>query len=124
MKLLTVILNYRTPELTLRAIAAAHEAMAMFPSARIDVVDNDSRDRSFETIRAGIASYDPSRVRLLASPRNGGFGAGNNHAIRSALAEKSPPELIYILNSDAFPAPDAIRRLRLMEMKTPKVMNR
>jgi N-acetylglucosaminyl-diphospho-decaprenol L-rhamnosyltransferase len=111
MKLLTVILNFRTPELTLRAVAAADKAMARFPSARIDIVDNDSRDGSFETIRAGIAGYDPARVRLLASPRNGGFGAGNNHAIRGALAEKDPPELIYILNSDAFPREDAIEAL-------------
>jgi N-acetylglucosaminyl-diphospho-decaprenol L-rhamnosyltransferase len=111
MKLLTVILNFRTPELTLQAIAAADRALKNLPDARIDVVDNDSRDGSFEAIRAGIADYAPSRVRLLASPRNGGFGAGNNHAIRAALAEKDPPELVYILNSDAFPAEDAIDAL-------------
>jgi N-acetylglucosaminyl-diphospho-decaprenol L-rhamnosyltransferase len=111
MKLLTVILNFRTPELTLQAIAAAERAMAKWSDARIDVVDNDSQDGSFDAIRAGIAGYDPARVRLLASPRNGGFGAGNNHAIRAALAEDDPPELIYVLNSDAFPAEDAIDAL-------------
>ena len=111
MKLLTIILNFRTPALTLRAVDSAARAMEKWADARIDVVDNDSQDGSFEALRAGLAAYDPRRVRLLASPRNGGFGAGNNYAIRLALAEEAPPELIYILNSDAFPDSGAIEAL-------------
>ncbi len=113
MKLLVVVLNYKTPEMTLRAVAAAHRALARIgarSSYRVDVVDNDSQDGSYEALVAGVreAGYAPERVRVLASGHNGGFGAGNNFAIRAALAEADAPEYVYILNSDAFPDDDAI----------------
>jgi N-acetylglucosaminyl-diphospho-decaprenol L-rhamnosyltransferase len=60
-------------------------------------------------------------VRVLASPRNGGFGAGNNFAIKPAMESEDPPEFVYILNSDAFPAPDAIEVLLEFLEKRPKV---
>ena len=113
MKLLVVLLNYKTPEMTLEALKASHEAIAGIPDARIDVVDNDSRDGSYEKILEGVraAGYARDRVQVLASGRNGGFGAGNNFAIRAAMESADPPELVYIQNSDAFPAPDAIEVL-------------
>jgi GT2 family glycosyltransferase len=112
-KLLVVLLNYRTPDMTIESLEAAHRAIAGIEGARIDVVDNDSRDGSCEKIRNEVRErrYSPDRVRVLASPRNGGFGAGNNFAIARALASDDPPEYVHILNSDAFPAPDAIRAL-------------
>jgi hypothetical protein len=97
--------------MTLEAVAAADRALARIPSARIDVVDNDSGDGSVEALREGIARAGHARVQLLASPANGGFGAGNNFAIRRALASDDPPDFVYILNSDAFPAEDAIETL-------------
>ena len=113
MKLLTVILNYKTPDMTLDAVKSAYRAMENIPDARIDVVDNDSGDGSYEKLVEGVRALKlmPGRVRVIASPHNGGFGAGNNFAIREALASDDPPELVYILNSDAFPAPDAIETL-------------
>ncbi|MBN8616125.1 MAG: glycosyltransferase family 2 protein [Deltaproteobacteria bacterium] len=110
MKLQVVVLNFRTAPMTLEAVASAHRAIARIPSARIDVVDNDSGDDSLEVLRRGVldAGYDPERVRVLASPVNGGFGAGNNVAIRDAMASADPPDFVYILNSDAFPEDDAI----------------
>jgi GT2 family glycosyltransferase len=122
-RLLVVVLNFRTPELTLEAVAAAHRALARIPDARIDVVDNDSGDDSLERLAAGVraAGYPPARVQLLASPRNGGFGAGNNFAIRRALASDDPPDFVYILNSDAFPAPDAVEALLSFLERRPDV---
>lgn len=120
MKLLVVLLNYRTAEMTLKALASAHRALERIPDARIDVVDNDSGDGSLERLREGVraAGYAPERVQVMASGRNGGFGAGNNHAIRRALESADPPEYVYILNSDAFPAPDAIEvLLRFLEAR-------
>lgn len=113
MKLLVVVLNYKTAPMTLEAVAAAHRAIEKIPNARIDVVDNASGDGSVEILTEGIraAGYAPERVRLLESPINGGFGAGNNFAIRQALASDNPPEFVYILNSDAFPAKDAVQIL-------------
>jgi hypothetical protein len=105
---LCVILNWRTPEMTLKATEAALRAMEGIDGA-ITIVDNDSQDGSFEAMTQAAADWP--RVRVLQSGRNGGYGAGNNHGIRAGLPDGSRPDYIYILNSDAFPAPDAIRLL-------------
>jgi GT2 family glycosyltransferase len=47
----------------------------------------------------------------MQSGHNGGFGYGVNFAVRRALASDTPPDYVYLLNSDAFPAEDSIRRL-------------
>ena len=79
-RLLTVVLNWRTPEMSLRAAAAAHRAMQGI-AGEIVIVDNDSGDGSFETMQAGIAGMD--RVRVVQSGRNGSFGAGMNGSFNS-----------------------------------------
>lgn len=109
---LTIILNWRTAEMTLRALQAARTAMQGLDGA-ITVVDNDSGDGSFETLRAAVAELpDGVPVQVIQSGRNGGFGAGNNVGIRAGLPGGARPDYVYLLNSDAFPAPDAIRLLR------------
>ena len=112
-KILTVILNYRTPDMTLRAIEAAREAMQGL-TGEILVVDNGSGDGSAEALAQGISArgWDKDgRIHLHASPRNGGFGAGNNLGMARGLSDGARPDYVYLLNSDAFPEPDAIRRL-------------
>lgn len=112
MKLLAVILNYRTSALTEKAIVAAERALAHVPRSRLVVVDNDSRDGSFERLTAFVAGRTHAvPVHVVQSGHNGGFGYGNNVAIRAALASEESPEYVYILNSDAFPDEDAIRAL-------------
>lgn len=100
--------------MTLKAGAAALEAMQGIEGA-ITIVDNDSQDGSFEALVAGTADWP--RVRVIQSGRNGGFGAGNNVGIRAGLPDGSRPDFVLILNSDAFPAPDAIAAL-LGHMRT------
>ncbi|MCG7494060.1 glycosyltransferase family 2 protein [Thalassobius sp. Cn5-15] len=108
---LCIVLNYRTAAMTLRAVACARIAMAPL-NGLIVVVDNDSQDGSFEVMRDHVAQADWSDVTVTASGRNGGFGAGNNHGIKVGLEAAETigqlPDFIYILNSDAFPEPDAI----------------
>lgn len=108
---LTVILNWRTPQMTLRAVESAVAAMAGVDGA-ITVVDNDSGDGSEATIREAVAAAGWDRVQVIQAGHNGGFGAGNNVGIRAGLPGGKRPDYVYILNSDAFPAPDAIRILR------------
>lgn len=112
MKLLTVILNWRTPAMTMQAAEAAFREMDGIDGA-ITLVDNDSGDGSEVLLREGVAArgWPDARVRVLQSGRNGGFGAGNNHGIRAGLPDGTRPDLVYILNSDAFPDPGAIRAL-------------
>lgn len=120
MKVLCVILNYRTAEMTLEAAESARKALAVVDGDHlIHIVDNDSGDGSFETIKAGVAERAWSGVKVSQSGNNGGFGAGNNFAVRQALASDDPPDYVYILNSDAFPAEDAIRLLVEFMEKTP-----
>jgi N-acetylglucosaminyl-diphospho-decaprenol L-rhamnosyltransferase len=105
---LTVLLNWRTAEMTLKAAEAADRAMETIAGG-IVVVDNDSGDGSFERMSAALQGNP--RIRVVQSGRNGGFGAGNNVGIRLGLPGGVRPDYVYILNSDAFPAPDAIRVL-------------
>lgn len=114
-RVLAVVLNYRTADLALRACGAALVAMADVAGELI-LVDNDSGDGSFEALEAGVAearAQDPawSRVRVLQTGRNGGFGAGNNAGMRAGLSDGSAPDYVYILNPDAEPEAGAIRAL-------------
>lgn len=112
--LLTVILNWRTPEMTLRATEAALRALEGIAGA-VNIVDNASGDGSFKTMQAEVIrrGWDKAAtpVRVLQSGHNGGFGAGNNFGIRAGLPGGGVPDYVYILNSDAFPEPGAIRAL-------------
>jgi len=104
-----IILNWRTAEMTLKSTRAAMTAMEGVEGA-ITIVDNDSQDGSFDLLT--LATEGWHRVRVLQSGRNGGYGAGNNFAIRAGLPDGKRADFIQILNSDAFPAPDAISALR------------
>lgn len=112
-RVLTVILNWRTPDMTLRATEFALAAMQGI-AGEIIIVDNDSGDGSFQKMHDHTQAQGWAQdncVRVVQSGRNGGFGAGNNVGIRAGLSDGSKPDFVYVLNSDAFPAPDAIQRL-------------
>lgn len=108
---LTVILNWRTPEMTLQAAQAAAREMAQL-EGHIVIVDNDSGDGSFEQMRNAVAAanWAQGRVEVVQSGHNGGFGAGNNFGMRHGLAQRRF-DYIYILNSDAFPDAGSIAAL-------------
>lgn len=113
-RVLTIILNYKTADMSLRSAEAALHAMEGV-KGEIILVDNDSGDGSFEKMATHVTVQgwaEGGRVRILQSGRNGGYGAGNNVGIRAGLSDGSQPDYIYVLNSDAFPAPNAIRILR------------
>jgi hypothetical protein len=104
MKLLAIVLNYQTPEMTLRSVAALLPELSAYPDARVTIVDNDSRDGSYEKLSNAVVENGWSdRVEVIASDYNGGFAYGNNFAIRRALEHDDLPDYVYLLNSDAFP---------------------
>lgn len=111
---LTIVLNWRTPAMTIDAVATALVALDGIDGALV-VVDNDSQDGSFEQIAEAIRvrGWDtgPHLVRVLQAGRNGGYGAGNNVGIRAGLPDGQKPDFVYILNSDAFPETGAVRAL-------------
>ncbi|MGP9788716.1 glycosyltransferase family 2 protein [Roseinatronobacter sp. NSM] len=106
---LTIIVNYKSAEMSLQSAQAALRAMDGVAGA-ITIVDNDSQDGSYETLRD--AARDMARVRVIQSGHNGGFGYGNNVAIKAGLPDGQAPDFVYLLNPDAFPDADAIRLLR------------
>jgi N-acetylglucosaminyl-diphospho-decaprenol L-rhamnosyltransferase len=125
MKILTVILNYKTADMTIKSATYAIKAMAPFGDDwGMVIVDNHSNDGSYEKIQDEVKKHQDEnwkKIQVIASERNGGFGAGNNIAIRKVLSDENPPDYIYILNSDAFPSPEAIGLLASHLEKNPQV---
>lgn len=107
-----IILNWRSAEMTLRSAEAAVAAMEGIGGV-ISLVDNDSGDGSFEAMSAEAEARGwtrNSRLRVLQSGRNGGFGFGNNAALRVPC--DPPSEYVMIVNSDAFLEGDTVRLMR------------
>lgn len=112
MKMLGVILNYRTPDMTMEAAHGMAAAIAKMPDCRFTIVDNHSEDGSFAKLQAAVSKQPWAHLcEVVESPRNGGFGFGNNYAITRNMASADPAEYYYLLNSDAVPALDAVQRL-------------
>lgn len=100
---LCILLNFRTPAMTLRAAEAALADLHAV-GGELVIVDNASGDGSYEEIMQGVAARGWAEfVRVVASPVNGGFGAGNNIGLRMQMRDGRVPDYFYILNSDAFP---------------------
>lgn len=120
-RVLVIILNYRTADMTLRA---AEAALADMPAgAEMVIIDNASGDGSAGVLSHAIAARGwnaGGRVRFIPSPVNGGFGAGNNLGLRSLMSDGQPPDYFYILNSDAFPDPGCLPGLIRHLETTPK----
>ncbi|TNJ42067.1 glycosyltransferase family 2 protein [Phaeobacter sp. B1627] len=111
---LTIILNFRTPAMTLRAAAAALEDMTGLPG-EVLIIDNGSGDGSYEQLLEGARTRGwlaDGRLRIEAAPHNCGFGAGMNIGFGATLATGAAPDFYYLLNSDAFPQKGCIRALR------------
>lgn len=112
MKLLACLLNWRTAEMTKKALDLLVSELRGLGEARACVVDNDSQDGSFEALSAHVAERGYGDVvEVVASGYNGGFGFGNNVALRRGLRAADPPEYFYLLNSDAFMRPGTLRAL-------------
>jgi len=112
MNVLIVLINYKTPALTLRALRSALGAIDELPGSRVCLIDNGSGDGSVDALAAALDREGlRDRVELIASPTNLGFAAGVNLALRPALRGSDPPRYVYLLNSDALPAPGAIAKL-------------
>ncbi len=85
--LLIVIVNYKTPGLTIDCLRSLEPEIAAVPSTRVVVKDNLSGDDSVQQISAGIAANNwGAWATLMPLPRNGGFAYGNNEPFRAALA--------------------------------------
>ncbi len=111
-RLLVVILNYRTSNLTIDCLRSLVDEVRCLPDTRVIVSDNASGDGSVEQIKAAIETEGWSDwVSLMALDRNGGYAFGNNAPIRAALQSPDPPPYFLLLNPDTIVRPGAIKAL-------------
>ena len=100
-EVVVVTLNYRTPGLTRRCLAALAKERDRLPRLRAVVVDGGSGDGSAEELAEVLGQPDYADwVEFLALPINGGYGWANNQAILSLARTPNPPEFVHILNPD------------------------
>ena len=122
MRLLIVIVNYRTASLTIDCLRSLVDEIPKVGDARVVVVDNASGDDSPGRIAQAIATGGWSAwAEVLPAERNGGFSYGNNAAIRPALAAADPPRYVLLLNSDTIVRPGAIKALVEFMEANPRV---
>jgi GT2 family glycosyltransferase len=91
------VVSYRTPALLERCLSAL-EAERPTLDLEVIVVDNASPDGSVELVQRRFAW-----VSVVRNPRNAGFGAAHNQALRRARGR-----YWLVLNSDAAPSPGAL----------------
>ena len=96
-----VIVNYRTPDLTLKCVESIVRLGIAAPQD-IVVVENASPDDSFERLSRELMEG----VRLVHSTTNGGFGAGVN--LGAAACDL---EFILVLNPDTYFEDISIQRV-------------
>jgi GT2 family glycosyltransferase len=101
-KVFVIVLNYnggKTIKPCLESVFGSD-----YPNFEAIVVDNASRDGSFE-----LAKKFFSKANFILNGENLGFAAGNNVAIRFALEKFA--DYIFLLNSDAQVGKNTISRL-------------
>ena len=120
--LLVVIVNYRTPSLTIDSLRSLVSEVQALPGIRVVVTDNNSGDGSVEKIGAAIETEGWGEwASLMPLELNGGFAYGNNAAIRPALHSTNPPPYILLLNPDTIVRPRALQVLVDFMNKHPDV---
>jgi N-acetylglucosaminyl-diphospho-decaprenol L-rhamnosyltransferase len=97
-----VILNYNTREHLRTCLQALHAEGSTAVTSEVFVVDNASSDGSADMVAAEFPW-----VRLVRSPRNGGYAYGNNLALRLATGHA-----ILLLNPDTLMPPGSLAALR------------
>jgi len=111
-EVVVVTLNYRTPGLTRRCLAALAKERDRLPLLRAVMVDGGSGDGSAEELAKLLGHRDYADwVEFMALRINGGYGWANNQAILSLARTPNPPEFVHILNPDTEVRKGAVEQL-------------
>src|SRR5688572_7447336 len=87
-----IVVNFRTASLVISCLETLEQERLHLPELRAIVVDNASGDGSAAHIERAVQARGWDWVKLIASPVNGGYGAGNNIGICWALARHDPAD--------------------------------
>jgi N-acetylglucosaminyl-diphospho-decaprenol L-rhamnosyltransferase len=117
-----IILNFRTPDLTIQCLRSIAASLDRSPSIQVTLVDNDSGDESAKKIEEAI-EHERWQVwcELLESKINLGFAGGNNLGIQHAWqqyddAGVARPDFVLLLNSDTIVHPGCFEHcIKVME---------
>ncbi len=115
-KIAIIIVNYKTPQLTLDCLDSIEMNSVNFP-VKIFLVDNHSDDNSLLLFKNYIQIERTIPIELIASPENNGFAAGNNLAIQKAKQEDF--DYFILLNSDTLISPDILNHLNTFLSENP-----
>ena len=105
MKLLVVIVNYRTPGLALACLRSLEKVVHAGLDVSAVVIDNCSGDDSAEILQQGLAQMDlPVPATFMQSARNGGFAYGNNEVLRQCFLPLTgaAADVVWLLNPDTY----------------------
>lgn len=94
MKCAMVILNYKDSQRARKLAEACSEYKCI---DKIVVVDNDSQDGSYESLK----EIRNEKIEILKAQKNKGFSAGNNVGAKY-IYEKYDPQYIFFANTDTF----------------------
>lgn len=109
MRLLVIIINYRTPQLTIDCLASLAPQINDISETVVAVVDNASGDDSVDRIwQAIVKNKWDSWAALNVAHTNLGFAGGNNLAMDSLLDHREA-QYVLLLNSDALVGPNVLR---------------
>ena len=109
-----VIVNFRTPDLCIDCLASLDEIKGI--EVEIIIVDNASNDGSVEKIQQAIDEREWVGTKLICSPLNSGFSAGNNLGIQACIGD-----YVLLLNSDTIVRPNSIESLMQTLEKNPSI---
>lgn len=106
LELAVIIINYKTPLLVTQLLDSLK--MEITPETmKVVVVDNDSRDNSFDIIHKWVISNSALEwIKVIRSSNNTGFSGGNNLGISTLDANN-----YLLLNSDTIVCSDTIKKL-------------
>jgi N-acetylglucosaminyl-diphospho-decaprenol L-rhamnosyltransferase len=109
MKLLIIVINYRTPQLTIDCLASLAPQIADVPETRAVVVDNASGDDSVNLLRNAIKKNAWENWAILKpTVKNLGFAGGNNLAM-DTLLDHQEAQYVLLLNNDTVIGKDVLR---------------
>ena len=120
-KIAAIIINYKTPVLTLECLASLQSELADLPGSQAFVVDNASNDDSVAAMEHEIKARSwEDWVEIVRSEQNAGFSAGNNLGI-AAARHRYAFDGYLLTNSDTIIRRGALKALADALTRSPKI---
>ncbi len=116
-RLACVILNYNDAETTEKLVRQIADYEILH---RIIVVDNASTDDSLERLKTLEQDENLSKLRVIFTDHNGGYGYGNNVGVRYA-AETEKATHVLIANPDVSFSEQSLKAMLIIFAHHPKV---